>query len=239
MVRAGQLSSAFGSFLLRYDDAANSLIDMPLAYGYYYKPVTSLGLLGVQVDATWKKLDARAQLATSSPANRRGLGDKDLYGNWAGGVGYTIRQGLRVGISGYYGPYLHRQYAYFFPGEAKPSTLPASALGVDAQWASGHWNAEAEWQSFRLPYRAIPTFTQRTGYGELRRVLTPRWYASGRVGYLEPSLGPLQKLVEGAIGYRPAANQLVKVGYRAMPGTGGRAWDRVVAVQYVTTFGFH
>src|SRR5688572_10062040 len=33
VVRAGQLSSSFGSFLLRYDDADNPLIDMPLMYG--------------------------------------------------------------------------------------------------------------------------------------------------------------------------------------------------------------
>ncbi len=29
VVRTGQLSSAFGSFLLRYDDADNALIDIP------------------------------------------------------------------------------------------------------------------------------------------------------------------------------------------------------------------
>ena len=33
VVRAGQLSSAFGSFLLRYDDAVNPLIDVPMSYG--------------------------------------------------------------------------------------------------------------------------------------------------------------------------------------------------------------
>ena len=51
--RAGELSSAFGSFLLRYDDAVNPLIDMPLSYGYYQNGVTTAGLAGAQVDATW------------------------------------------------------------------------------------------------------------------------------------------------------------------------------------------
>src|ERR1700691_1454938 len=41
VVRAGQLSSAFGSFLLRYDDAVNPLVDMPASYGYYFKGVTT------------------------------------------------------------------------------------------------------------------------------------------------------------------------------------------------------
>src|SRR5579862_4762947 len=52
VVRMGQLSTAFGSFLLRYDDADNPLIDMPMAYGYYYSPVSILGVAGAQVDAT-------------------------------------------------------------------------------------------------------------------------------------------------------------------------------------------
>src|ERR1700689_5154492 len=40
VVRAGQLSSAFGAFLLRYDDADNPLLNMPMEYGYYYAGVT-------------------------------------------------------------------------------------------------------------------------------------------------------------------------------------------------------
>jgi hypothetical protein len=35
VVKAGRLTSAFGSFPLRYDDAANPLLDMPLPYGSY------------------------------------------------------------------------------------------------------------------------------------------------------------------------------------------------------------
>ena len=59
VVRVGQLSSAFGSFLLRYDDKDNPLIGMPMSYGYYYAPVTTRGLAGAQVDATMGKLDLR------------------------------------------------------------------------------------------------------------------------------------------------------------------------------------
>src|SRR4051812_15233246 len=112
---------------------------MPPAYGYYYKPVSTLALTGAQVDATLGKLDTRAQFTTSSPANRRGVFDREQYGSWTGGLGYTIRQGLRVGVSAYRGPYLHRQYAYYFPGEADPRDLPASGYGVDAQWGRGPW----------------------------------------------------------------------------------------------------
>ena len=59
------------------------------AYGYYYQPVTFLGLVGAQVDATAGKLDARAQFVNSSPANRRTIFESDQRGNWAGGVVLT------------------------------------------------------------------------------------------------------------------------------------------------------
>ena len=119
VVRVGQMSSAFGAFLQRYDSAENPLIGVPSAYGYYYKPVTFQGLVGAQVDATADKFDARAQFVNSSPANRRTIFENDQYGNWAGGLGYTIRQDLRVGDSAYYGPYLDRHFPFFFPGRGE------------------------------------------------------------------------------------------------------------------------
>jgi len=110
LVRVGEMSTAFGSFMLRYDDTDNPLVDIPIEYGYYYAPVSILGVAGAQIDATKGKWDGRAQFANSSPANPRSIFASDQYGNWAGGGGYTIRQGFRVGASGYRGPYLDRNY---------------------------------------------------------------------------------------------------------------------------------
>ena len=46
VVRVGQMSSAFGAFLQRYDSMQNPLIGIPAAYGYYYDPVTVSGIGG-------------------------------------------------------------------------------------------------------------------------------------------------------------------------------------------------
>jgi hypothetical protein len=237
VVRVGQLSSAFGSFLQRYDSADNPLIGIPPAYGYYYEPVTFLGLVGAQVDATAGKLDARAQFVNSSPANRRTIFESDQYGNWAGGVGYTIRQGFRVGGSAYYGPYLDRHNPFFFPGEAEPRSLPASGLGLDVEWGAGHWNAWGELQHFQMDYHVIPNFTQDMGYAEVRRTLTPRWYGAVRIGYERFSVGPGSQTYEFAAGYRPNTHQLIKFGYTIQhgveyPGTQGN----VAAIEFVTSF---
>jgi hypothetical protein len=236
LVRAGELSSAFGSFLLRYDDLDNPLIDMPLEYGYYYAPVSFLPVAGGQIDVTRGKWDARAQFANSSPANPRSILAKDQYGNWAGGGGYTIRQGFRVGVSGYRGPYLDRQYAYFFPGEANPNTLPAHAVGIDAGWEHGHTRILAEGQKFVMPYKAIPTYSKVAAYVEIRQVLSPRWYVAVRPGYTSANEGGDVGRVESSAGFRPNRHQLLKFGYEVnRNSTGSPRFDNTFAVQFITT----
>jgi len=235
LVRAGVLSTAFGSFMLRYDDADNALIDLPVGYGYYYSPVSIEGLAGMQIDATRGRMDGRVQFANSSPANPRSPFAHDQYGNWAGGAGYTIRQGLRVGASGYRGPYLSRNYPYFFPGEANPNTLPAHALGLDVSWAHGHTSAQGELQKFQMPYMKIPTFRESTGYGEVKRVLSARWYLAVRGGYSSANASGRMQTVETAAGFRPNRLQLLKAGYEYEHySTGAERNDNVFAVQFIT-----
>ncbi len=234
VIRAGQMLSAFGSFLPRYDDADNPLTSMPQAYGYY-KPISSLGLAGVQTDVTAGKWDGRLQFTNSSPANPRSVFDKDQYANWAGGAGYTIRQGLRVGFSGYRGPYLDRHYPYYFPGEAKPRDLAGSGVGIDGEWAAGHWNVRGEWQRFVMAYRLIPTFTESTAYAEVKRVIHPQWFVAARAGYLHDMYSSGSESLEAAVGYRPNSHQIVKAGYTISRGQGTGTIDRMFAMQVVTT----
>jgi hypothetical protein len=238
VLRAGQLSSAFGSFLLRYDDAVNPLLDVPRSYGYYESGVSTNSLAGVGLDATVGKLDLRGQLTNSSPANPRSLLDTDQYLNWTAGAGYTIRQGFRVGLSAYRGPYLDRQDPFYFPGEAAPKSLPATAIGVDAQWGHGHWNINGEWQRFQMNYTVIPTFVESTGYGEVRFALHPRWYIATRLGYVRPGAYPRWQWYEAAVGYRPGRHELVKVGYEVRQGPNiNGTQQNTLAVQFVTTLG--
>lgn len=214
MVRAGRLPTAFGSFPLRYDDTVNPLVTPPPQYGYYYSRVSTLGVTGAQADVTVGKWDARLQFATSNPANPRPLLSPDQYGNWAGGAGYTVRQGLRLGASASYGPYLDRGFQYYFPGEAPPAQLKARAEGIDAQWARGHWSLQGEWDRFTMPYRAIPVFREQAGYIEARRVISPRWYAAARVGYAAPSAGATKTVMDAAGGYRISSSSVLKLDYQ-------------------------
>ena len=196
----------------------------------------ALPISGAQVDATRGKVDARLQFANSSPTNPRSVFARDQYGNWAGGAGYTIRQGFRVGVSGYRGPYLSRDDRYFFPGEANPNTLPAYALGLDVNWVRGHTSVQGEVQQFVMPYKAIPTFREAAGYGELKQVLSPRWYIAARNGYSTNSASGNQQTLEAAAGFRPDRFQLIKIGYEYEHySTGADRNDNALAIQFITT----
>lgn len=236
-IRVGQLSSTFGSFLLRYDDAVNPLPGIPIAYGYY-SPVSLHGLAGAEIDATAGRFDWRAQFVNSSPANPRSLTQSDQYGTWGGGAGLRLRQGFRVGASTYRGPYLDRKYPFYSAGEDRPRDLPATALGLDVQFGAGPWNAYGEWQHFRMDYHAIPTFTEHTGYGELRRVLDPRWFVAARVEYVRFGGFPGYQRYEAGVGYRPNRFQLAKLSYGVEQGAAVRSLvGTVVTFQLVTSAG--
>ncbi len=163
LVRAGQLSTAFGSFPLRYDDAENPVVDLPVEYGYY-GPVSLRGLLATEVDASRGKWDGRVQFSNSSPANPRSITASDQYANWSGGGGFSPRQGLRIGASAYRGPYLDRNGEHYLPGEIAISKLPAHAYGIDGTWTHGHLTVQGEWQHFTMPYTITPVVNEKAAY---------------------------------------------------------------------------
>jgi hypothetical protein len=221
MIKAGRLSSAFGAFPLRYDDAENPLLDQPLSYitelpirgdqipcgvadlraqnyGYVWNscggatgggpglvPVTLYGLSGVEADLSSGKFDGRLQLTSGSPVNPQGLTVAGQYLQWTAGGGYTIRQGFRVGMSGFRGPYLDRNLTSFLPLGTGIRSFPASGLGIDGQWARGRWSVSGEWQRFWFD---SPNFTTapsvNSGYAEAKSILTPRIYLAARAGWL-------------------------------------------------------
>ncbi len=235
VVKAGELTSAFGSFPLLYDDKDNALVQLPAQYGYYGGTATLAALAGVEVDAAFRKVDGRAQFVNSSPANPRSIFDKEQYGSWAGGIGYTILQGLRVGGSAYYGPYLDREYPFYKPIEGRPRSMPGSGLGLEAQYGRGHWNLRGELQRFAMTYGPVPTFHEHTGYVEALRAIGPAWYAAGRFGYLSADYAALQHSAEAVLGYRPGVHQIVKLSYSTTWRVSGTS-DQTLAVQFVTTF---
>lgn len=257
--KAGKLSSAFGSFPLQYDDVANALLDQPLPYTYLESgdpdesyglaPVTLYGLPGAEIDLSWRRLDGRFQLTNSSPYNPRGLLDSGQHPQWTAGGGYTIRQGFRVGMSAYRGPWLDSSLASSFSPGYGATDFPATGIGVDVQWARGYWSANGEWDRFVFEY---PNFTVAPsagfGYFQVKRILSPRWYAALRAGYQtdnhpvyenvrsSTTFLPNRQAYEIAVGYRPNRLMLVKAGYEWVNVEGGpRGQGNVFGMQFITS----
>ena len=258
-VKAGKLSSAFGSFPLEYNDAENPLLDQPMPYtylvpGYHgkpygYTPVTLYGLYGAELDLSWRRADARLQLTNSSPYNPKSLFDSGQHPQWTAGTGYTIRQGLRVGMSAYRGPWLNSSTASHLPRGLRFGDFPASALGVDAQWARGHWSTSGEWDRFVFDFPYYSTAPALSfGYVEAKRVINPRWYAALRAGYQTSNhpvywgmrsattFLPNRQSYELAAGFRPNRLTLLKAGYEWVNVEGGpRGQDNVLGVQFIVS----
>jgi hypothetical protein len=55
----------------------------------------------------------------------------------------------------------------------------------------------------RVGLRVPPHLTPHPGYAEVRRILHPRWYVAGRIGYLRANVFPGRKVYEGVAGFRP------------------------------------
>lgn len=234
--KAGQMSSAFGSFLQRYDDAANPLIDLPISYGYYYKPVGVYGLAGAQLDVAWNRADARLQFANSAPGNPQNLRSKEQHPQWAGGAGYTIARGLRVGGSLHHGPYMNRDSRWLRPGEFSKD-WHATGAGLDVQWARGRFSANGEWAKFWYPYPRVASAIGAFGYGELKVVLTPRLFVAGRAAYNKYDFYFTSRQTgEAAFGYHLNRMQLLKAGYLTVHGDKVRgSLQNVLGVQFVTS----
>jgi len=262
VIKAGRLSSAFGAFPLRYDDAENPLLDQPLSYitelpvradqipcgvadlraqnyGYVLNacggatgggaglvPVTLYGLPGVEADLSSGHIDARLQLTSGSPVNAQSFAVAGQYLQWTAGGGYTIRQGFRVGMSAFRGPYLDRSLAPLLPVGTGIRSFPASGLGIDAQWARGRWSVSGEWQRFWFDspnFTTAPSFN--SGYAEAKSILTPRIYLAARAGWLSTGavadksgasasdFAPGLRSYELGVGYWLGRNELLKGSY--------------------------
>jgi len=212
-------------------------------------PVTLYGLPGAEVNVSWHRIDSRFQLTNSSPSNPQSLRSDSQHPQWTAGAGYTIRQGFRVGVSGFQGPFLDIDVRQLLNAGTTERDYPAKAVGTDVQWASGRWSANGEWQrvEFRYPAFRVPPSVS-SGYAELKATLNPRVYAAIRAGMethsrVEDNNGvqvdrflPNRQSYEVAAGYRLNRLQTLKIGYEWLKTDGvSGTQNNVFGVRLVTS----
>jgi hypothetical protein len=189
-------------------------------------PVTMYGLPAVELDLTLHKLDARFQLTNSSPANPQTLRSGNQHAQWTAGGGYTIRQGFRVGVSGFRGPFLEKSIGSFLPSATTVGDYPATGIGLESQWALARWSANGEWTWFQFQYPGFVTAPAvYSGFAELKTTLSPRFFSGIRASYLKYNRPedaqirsstpwqPTMQQYEFSLGFHVNHFQTLKIGY--------------------------
>ncbi|HLW76074.1 MAG TPA: hypothetical protein VKS01_03795 [Bryobacteraceae bacterium] len=214
-------------------------------------PVTLYSIPGIEADVSLGgRVDGRVQITSGSPANPQSITQFAHASQWAAGAGYTIRQGFRVGMSAFRGPYLGDNAAASLPMGTGIRSFPSTGIGVDAQWASGRWSLNGEWQRFQFD---SPGFAQQpslqSGYAEAKSIVTPRIYLAARAGWLATGsvadssgatateFAPALASLEAGGGYWLGRNELIKASYEWLHiegSPGARA--NVLGAQFVYRF---
>jgi len=249
-LRTGQLACGTSDLLKQHYGSVAANCGGEVGRGPGLTPVTLYGLPAAQAEISVRRFDARVQMTTSSPANPEGWAMSRQYLQWAAGGGVTIQQGFRVGVSGFRGPYLESSIAPWLPTGTSVRSFPASARGLDAQWARGRLSANGELQEFRFdaPNYVVPPRIV-TGYAELKARVTPRIFAAAREGFLKTESVLDSKGVSAAefaatlhstevgLGFWLHPHVLAKVSYEFMHAAGSTgSRTNVVGMQLVATF---
>lgn len=213
-VRAGLAPSPIGSFGMRstYFNS-NPLIGVPLVW-QHRTTLDGSGLataadlirrrdsnstfLPMLYDACWNvqwelmgevgKMEYSIGATNGSMSNPLGSDDEEGVQAFAR-LGYEPIPGLRVGVSGGYGPYLggavrdRELAATDYPGG--PWDYAQRLVGVDAEYAYGkmHFWSEGYTSTWEAPLVA-DDLTATGGYVEGRYDFLPSWFAAARVGGL-------------------------------------------------------
>ena len=130
-------------------------------------PVNLYGMPGVQAEVSSHRVDARIQVASGSPSSPLSLSHAAQYAQWVTGGGYTIRQGWRVGVSGFRGPYLTPDVAAALP--LGTSVREFSGQRPGSGGSMGAWALERQRRMAALPVRFPGIHAGAVGYLHLRR----------------------------------------------------------------------
>jgi hypothetical protein len=208
-----------------YDDDIQFHCGGSNAERYGMVPVTLYGIPGVEAQLSWSRLDARLQITNSSPANPQSLLSRSQFAQWTAGGGYSLHGGMRVGVSGFRGPYLDRILGSLLQANKRLSDFSATGIGVDVQWSGGPWSLEGEWQRFRFGVPGFLTSPSDQGaYVQVKRIISPRLFAAVRSSFEQPGgatdaygqatsqIDSRNEIEEFVLGYRINRLQLLKSG---------------------------
>ena len=127
---------------------------------------------------------------------------------------------LRLGVSGFYGPYFNDDMVGLDPGQ-DPEDIMNSGIVADFYWGSQWVDVYAEGMACEWEHPQLPNLTARSAYGEVKYKIRPQWYVAGRFdvvdfGEVTDSTGrevpwdyPVMR-VEYGVGFKPRPRVILK-----------------------------
>jgi hypothetical protein len=197
----------------------------------------SRGDTGVQMQWTADTWTAAAAVTTGTAADPR-VRDNNSGLTLSSRIAMVRPSGLTIGVSGSRGSWVGRSVTSLLPADQRDRSTSQTLVGIDTEFARGHWILRAEWWHSRF---AVPTLTEGLsstgGFAEARYRFLPRWQVSARGDRLTFSRltgvtmapaawdAPLWR-VEGALGYRVSRHLDVRAGYQFNWREAGRVRER-------------
>ena len=186
---------------------------------------------GVAVHGQVRSWTASVALTQGVPADPR-LRDNNGGRAWSGRLATARPGGLVVGVSAAIGPWIDRARS-----GVDDSGASQTLVGMDAEFARGHWVVRGEWwrSAFEVPTIAR-TLVAQSGFVEGRYRWHPRWQVATRVDRMAfaPLIGRSATLpwdasvwrVEVAVGYRVTRRLDLRAAWQQNWRDGGRVRAR-------------
>jgi hypothetical protein len=197
----------------------------------------SRGDTGVQMQWTAATWTAAAAVTRGTAADPR-VRDNNSGVTLSSRIAMVRPSGLTIGFSGSRGSWVGREVTSLLTVDQKARSTAQTLVGIDAEFARGHWILRGEWWHSRF---AVPTLTQALsasgGFVEARYRFLPRWQVSARTDRLIFSElrgvtiatmswdAPLWRS-EAALGYRMSRHVDLRVGYQYNWRETGRVLER-------------
>ncbi len=251
-VNVGLIPIPIGSFGPRTYSDKNPLIGTPLLYNFHTaldpsalgesgtvaeleSSKTDRTYYGVPViyDACWSsgaefygtagKLDYSLGLLFGSVSKPSILQTRDVP-QLTTHLTYNFQPGLKLGLSGYIGPYLTGEELDEYSvitANPDPNDFFNSGFGYELYYSSRFLEVYSEGFTVNWEYPGLPDLSARAGYLEAKYKFQTHWYAAGRFDLFEPGQidvspglkvkwdNPLKRY-EFGLGYKPTRATTIK-----------------------------
>jgi hypothetical protein len=220
VIDVGRMAHPIGGFGTRELSTRNPLIGIPDGYPPVYP-------LGAMLSGEKGRFDYRGGAITLPPTHRDYVPYAEAAIRPVAGVGVTLKQGLRVGVSATDGSYLNDELTSSQLNGRGWRTYRQRVLASDAQYGFAHVDFKADYAvaNFEVPYSGW--IAGQAGYAEARATVTPRVFVAvrgefNRYPFISPATPtswtarPTElRAVEAGGGFRFGANTILKASVSA------------------------